>query len=151
MKVEIRPYLQSDFESIVILWRVAREISLPDIQLRKGHFFYEDVAYFRDHILPNNQVWVAADESGYPIGFMAIHNDLIDQLYLHPDHWRKGIGGQLLAHARTLSPHGLWLYTLQANLNAQSFYEKQGFKIAERGISPPPESEPDIKYVWQPA
>ena len=66
------------------------------------------------------------------------------------DAGRKGIGSLLLAHARALSPEGLWLYTLQVNLNARTFYEKHGFKIAELGISPPPESEPDIKYIWKP-
>ena len=149
MKIVIRPYQPTDFESLVILWRVAREISLPDFQRRKGYFFYEDVAYFREHILPANDVWVA-DADGRPVGFMAIHDDFIDHLYIHPDYWRKGVGGQLLAQARLLSPAGLWLYTLQVNLNAQAFYEKHGFKVAELGISPAPENEPDIKYVWKP-
>ena len=150
MKIDIRLYQPSDFEPVIILWRVAREFSLPDFQLRKGHFFYEDMAYFREHILPSNQIWVATDEKGHSLGFMAICNDFIDHLYIHPDHWRQGIGRQFLTQARTLSPQGLWLYTLQINLSARAFYEKNGFKVVELGISPPPESEPDVKYAWKP-
>ena len=150
MKIDIRLYQPLDFESVLILWRVAREISLPDFQLRKGHFFYEDMAYFRYHILPSDQLWVTADGSGAPLAFMAIKDDFIDQLYVHPDHWRKGIGKQLLEHARALSPQGLWLYTLQINSNARAFYEKNGFKAVEFGMSPAPENEPDVKYAWKP-
>jgi GNAT superfamily N-acetyltransferase len=148
MKAAIRLYQPTDFDALNILWRVSREVSLPDFQLRKGHFFHEDIAYFRRHVLPENQVWVAVDESNYPMAFMAIQADFIDQLYVHPDHWRKGLGAQLLAQARTLSPNRVWLYTLQVNLNARAFYEKNGFKTIEFGISPPPESEPDVKYEW---
>ena len=146
--VKIRAYRPEDFDVLTILWRVSRELSLPDFQLRKGHFFYEDIAWFRGHVLLDNQVWVAADETDRPVAFMAIKDDFIDDLYIHPDYWRKGIGRQLLAHARTLSPLHLWLYTLQVNLNARAFYEKNGFVITNLGISPPPENEPDVKYEW---
>lgn len=138
----------ADFDALIILWRISREVSLPDFQRRKGHFFHEDLAYFRTHVLPESQVWVITDESERPVAFMAIKEDFIDHLYVHPDHWRKGLGAQLIAHARTLSPRRLWLYTLQINLNARAFHEKNGFKALEFGISPAPENEPDVKYEW---
>jgi GNAT superfamily N-acetyltransferase len=148
MEVTIRLYQPADFESIVILWRISREKSLPDFQRQKGHFFYEDMDYFRDHVLVDNTVWVAVDSTHRPVAFMAIKGDFIDHLYVHPYSWRKGIGEQLLAHARTLSPRHLWLYTLQSNINARAFYEKHGFKAVKFGLSPAPENEPDIKYEW---
>jgi GNAT superfamily N-acetyltransferase len=148
MKTSIRLYQPADFDALTILWRVSREVSLPDFQLRKGHFFYEDIAYFRAHVLPANQVWVAADENDRPQAFMAMNIDFIDQLFVHPEHWRAGLGSQLLAQARQLSPQRLWLYTLQVNWNARAFYEKNGFRAVAFGVSPAPESEPDIKYEW---
>jgi len=152
MKINIRLYRTNDFDALVILWRISREKSLPDFQQRKGHFFYEDMDYFHNHILLQDQVWVVeAGESGRPLAFMAVKEDFIDDLYVHPDYWRKGIGQLLLRHARTLSPRRLWLYTLQINLNARAFYEINGFKAIEFGISPAPESEPDVKYEWLPA
>ena len=150
MKSDIRLYQPSDFDAIVILWRISREVSLPDFQRRKGHFFFEDINYFREHVLPQNQVWVVTDENNTVLGFMALQVDFIDQLYIQPAHWRKGLGAQLLDHARQLSPERVWLYTLQVNRNARAFYEKNGFKAVEFGISPAPESEPDVKYVWEP-
>jgi hypothetical protein len=30
-------------------------------------------------------------------------------------------------------------------------YEKHGFKAVKFGLSPPPESAPDVEYRWRPA
>jgi GNAT superfamily N-acetyltransferase len=136
----IRDFRSEDFDVLTILWRVAREKSLPDFQRRKGHFFYEDQDYFRDHILPQDQVWVVESEKR-PVAFMAMREDFIDHLYVHPDYQNRGIGQALLEH--------IWLYTLQSNLQARRFYEKNGFHAGQFGISPPPESEPDVQYHWR--
>ena len=108
-----------------------------------------DQDYFKNHILVKDDVWIAEIQSKL-VGFMAIQEDLIDHLYVDPDHWRHGIGKMLLDHARTLSPKHLWLYTLQVNTNARAFYVKNGFVAKKFGISPPPESEPDVEYHWNP-
>ncbi len=144
----IRDYLDSDFDAVTILWRVSREKSLPDFQRAKGHFFFEDRDYFQHKILKANKVWVASMD-GCVAAFMAMENEFIDQLYVHPDYWRQGIGEALIAHARKISPLHLWLYTLQVNLNARAFYEKHGFVAEKFGTSPPPESEPDVEYHWR--
>lgn len=144
----IRKYQAEDFNAVTILWRVSREKSLPEFQLEKGHFFYEDRNYFQHYVLKNNQVWVV-DWENRPVGFMAMNKDFIDQLYIDPDYQRRGIGKLLIDFAREQSPEHLWLYTLQINFIARTFYENNGF-IAERfGVSPPPESEPDVEYHWR--
>lgn len=143
----IRPYKSGDFEAVTLLWRRAREQALPEFQRRKGHTFAEDQAYFRDVILVNNDVWVA-EVDGTPAAFMAIAGDFIDQLYVDPERQRSGLGRALLEHARSLSPEHLWLYTLQINTNARAFYERNGFCALKFGLSPPPESEPDVEYHW---
>lgn len=145
----IRLYQPSDFERLTVIWRIARERATPQFQRTKGYFFYEDQAYFQHHILAENTVWVAVVQD-QPVGFMAIQADFIDQLFIHPDYWRQGIGRALLAHARQMSPSGLWLYTLQENLNARVFYRKNGFRAVHFGFSSPPENEPDVKYAWTP-
>jgi len=144
----VREYKRQDFDAVTILWRVAREKSLPDFQREKGHFFYEDQKYFRDQILRKNKVWVAESDN-HILAFIAIKDDFIDQLFIHPAHWRQGIGETLLNFARTKSPDHLWLYTLQVNVIARAFYEKNGFVAEKLGVSPPPESEPDVEYHWR--
>ncbi|HSK88458.1 MAG TPA: GNAT family N-acetyltransferase [Anaerolineales bacterium] len=144
----IRDYCAEDFDAVTILWRISRERSLPEFQNAKGHFFYEDQGYFRDHILKENKVWVV-ELNHRPVAFMAMQEDFIDQLYVHPDYQGRGIGKALLEYAHQLSPEHLWLYTLQINSRARVFYEQNGFVPEKFGISPPPESEPDVEYHWR--
>jgi ribosomal protein S18 acetylase RimI-like enzyme len=143
----IRAYKSDDFTAVTTLWRRAREQAFPEFQRRKGHTFAEDQAYFRDVILVNNDVWVA-EMTGNSVAFMAIAGDFIDQLYVDPNYQHRGLGKALLDHARSLSPDHLWLYTLQINTSGRAFYEKNGFRVFKLGISPPPESEPDVEYHW---
>jgi len=150
MSVEfvVRDYHSEDFDAVTILWRISREKSLPEFQMLKGHFFFEDQGYFQNHVLKNNQVWVV-EVDNRPVAFMAMNKEFVDQLYIHPDYWRQGIGNALLNLAREQSPEHVWLYTHQVNVNARAFYEKNGFVAEKFGVSPPPESEPDVEYHWR--
>jgi ribosomal protein S18 acetylase RimI-like enzyme len=143
--LNIRLYQAEDFDAVTLLWRRSKEESLPEVA--DDHTFEEDRAYFQNVILQHNQVWVA-EMDGTAAGFMAINGPLIDQLYIAPDFQHLGIGQAFLAHARSLSPEFLRLYTLQVNTRARAFYEKNGFRAVKFGISPPPESEPDVEYHW---
>ncbi len=143
----IREYRNEDFDAVTILWRIAREKLLPEGITDTGHNFYEDQAYLRDQILKKHRIWVVEIENR-PAAFMAMENDFIDQLYVHPRYQRRGIGVTLLDLARGQSPDHLWLYTLQSNVNARAFYEKNGFVPEKFGFSPPPENEPDVEYHW---
>jgi putative acetyltransferase len=147
LKIQIRLYKENDFNPVTLLWRRSRVVSLPDFQREKGYSFEMDQAYFKNHILVHDNVWIAEIHLT-PVGFMAIREDLIDHLYVDPDHWRQGVGKALLDHARSLSPQHLWLYTLQINTNARAFYVKNGFVAKKFGISPSPELEPDVEYHW---
>ena len=147
-KFFIREYRSEDFDAVTILWRISREKSLPQFQIHKGHFFYEDQNYFRDHVLTSNRIWVV-ELDDRPVGMMAMANDFVDQLYIHPDYQRRGIGEVLLNFAKQRSPEHVWLYTLQINVNARTFYEKHGFVAEKFGMSPPPENEPDVEYHWR--
>ncbi|MBT3314252.1 MAG: GNAT family N-acetyltransferase [Anaerolineae bacterium] len=146
--MKIRLYSPADFDTVTKLWRSAREIAFPEFQRTKGYSFEEDCAYFKNMLLKENDVYVT-ELDGIAVAFMAIKGDFIDQLYISPDHQRKGIGTALIAHARILSPEKLWLYTFQSNLNGRAFYERNGFIATKFGISPPPESEPDILFEWK--
>jgi len=131
------------------VWRRARLEALADFQARKGHTAEEDRAYFRRVILVENEVWVA-EVDGRAVGLIARAGDLIDQLYVAPEHQRQGVGQALLAHAKRLSPSGLRLHTFRSNDAARAFYERAGFVPVTFGISPAPESEPDVEYRWSP-
>jgi GNAT superfamily N-acetyltransferase len=150
MASSIREFCEDDFETVTRLWRAAREFAFPDFQCEKGHTFAEDCDYFRNVILQNNDIWVA-ELDGRVAGFLAIAGDFVDQLFVHPDFQGRGVGGDLLNHAKHLSPEHLFLYTFQVNVNGRAFYEKNGFVAVRFGVSPAPESEPDVEYHWRPS
>lgn len=145
----IRLYREEDFDVVVRFWFDAVQAAEPEIVQRMGYEFQGAREFFRNEIAPKNQLWVY-ELDGIPIGYLGIQNDFIDRLYVDPKHQRCGIGLALLEHARTLSPDHLWLYTDQSNKISRPFYEKNGFVATRFGVSPPPESEPDVEYHWYP-
>ena len=60
------------------------------------------------------------------------------------------MGTALIERARALAPDRLSLHTHQKNDKARAFYEKHGFRAVRFGVSPAPESEPDVEYEWRP-
>lgn len=145
----IREYRTDDFDAVTVLWRRARELAFTDFLREKGHTFEEDCRYFQDVILENNDIWVA-NLDGQVAGFLAIAGDFVDQLYIHPAFQRQGVGTNLIRHAKQISPFHLWLFTIQINTGGRAFYERNGFLPVRFGISPAPESEPDLEYHWRP-
>jgi putative acetyltransferase len=145
----VRRFRDEDFDPVTRFWRRAREVATPELTARLGYSFESDCNFFRNHVIPECELWVA-DQRGVPVGFMGLQQDFIDHLYVDPDFHRRGIGRAFLLLARRLSPNHLWLYTHQANEMARGFYEKNGFTAERLGVSPPPESEPDVEYHWRP-
>ena len=148
MQNTIRLYKPEDFEPITRLWFDAQTVAMPDMMARMDYKFDEAQAYFRNVIVLETQMWVY-ERDGVPLGFIAIQGELIDRLYVHPAYHRQGIGKALLMKARELLPEHIWLYTHVANKMARAFYEKNDFIAEGFGVSPVPESEPDVEYHWR--
>ncbi len=144
----IRPFREDDFEVVTALWFKAMHAAMPKMMKRMGFELEGAREYFRNAVIPEDQLWVyELDQT--PVAFLGIHDDFIDRLYVDPNFHRRGIGQALLDHARTLSPKHLWLYTHVANKMARAFYEKNNFVAEKFGVSPAPESEPDVEYHWR--
>jgi len=131
------------------MWRRSREDAQPWLEERMGHTFEDDLRYLGTVVARDSQVWIAAIEE-QPVGLLAIRDDLVGQLYVEPAFQGRGIGTALLDLAKELSPHGLSLFTHRRNARARAFYERRGFRAVAFGVSPPPESEPDVRYEWTP-
>lgn len=144
----IRLYREDDFEVVTTLWFKAMRAAMPELMKRMGFELEAARDYFRNAVIPDNQIWVY-ERDGVPLGFLAIHGEFIDRLYVDPAYHRQGIGQALLMKARELLPKHMWLYTHVANKMARAFYEKNGFVAEKFGVSPAPESEPDVEYHWR--
>ena len=148
MQPIIRLYKPEDFEDITRLWFEAETAAMPKLMARMGYKIEDAREYFRNVVVPENQIWVY-ERDGVPLGFLAIQGEFIDRLYVDPAYHRQGIGYALLMKARQLLPKHMWLYTHVANKMARAFYEKNGFVAEKFGVSPEPESEPDVEYHWR--
>ena len=105
---------------------------------------------FRRLLLPGSLLWVG-ETDGRVVAFLAMRASYIDRLYVDPPEQRKGWGTRLLEHARSISPRGLELHTHVENRVARALYEKHGFVAVGFGVSPAPESAPDVEYHWRPS
>lgn len=141
--------IEAETGTVVELWHATKKNAYPYLPLEQTRTLDDDSAFFHQKLLPRCDIWVA-EQQGRVVGFLAIRGSYIDRLYVLPSVQRSGIGTALIKHAMKLSPNGIELHTHQKNLAARRFYEKHGFLAINFGVSPPPESEPDVEYHWRP-
>ncbi|MBE0683379.1 MAG: GNAT family N-acetyltransferase [Anaerolineales bacterium] len=144
----IRLYRDDDFEVVTAFWYEAMHVAMPKMMKRMGFDLEGARSYFINAVIPDNQLWVY-ELDDKPVAFLGLEEDFIDRIYVDPNYHRRGIGQALLDLAKTLSPHHLWLYTHAANKMARAFFEKNNFIAENFGVSPAPESEPDVEYHWR--
>jgi ribosomal protein S18 acetylase RimI-like enzyme len=93
--------------------------------------------------LNNNEsvIYLARDEANTPVGFTQLfpsfssvsvqHSWILNDLFVSPDHRKKGTGKALLTAAKEFSvktkAKGILLETAMDNVNAQALYESQGY------------------------
>ncbi len=108
-------------------------------------------AWLREMVMVQNETWVAVEPGGTIAGFMALEDDMLDQLYLRPGRTGQGIGSRLVTLAKARRPAGLDLFTFQANAGARRFYERHGFEVADLDDGDRNEEhQPDVRYRWRP-
>jgi ribosomal protein S18 acetylase RimI-like enzyme len=144
----IRHFAEADFDALVALWHETNVLSYPYVRVHQQHTLADAARFFRFNILVECHVWVAASAAHQHLGLLALSGSWIRQLAVFPRFQRQGIGTALLQRAREHSPRQLRLYTFQRNLAARAFYVRNGFSAVARGVSPAPESEPDIEFCW---
>jgi len=148
MTIIVRPATAADADQVADIDLAARAEALPTV--RWAHTPDEVRAWIANVMLPGGKVWVA-EEAGVVVGYLAMKDDWVDQLYVRPGYWRRGIGTTLIRHAKQLRPDGLRLWCFQVNARARAFYAAHGFTVAEcTDGSGNEEREPDILFAWRP-
>jgi len=77
------------------------------------------------------ELWVLADASDAPIGFMGLDGGDVESLFLAPEVHRRGGGRRLIAHAAELRGE-LTVTVNEQNNGAVRFYEASGFVVEGR-------------------
>jgi ribosomal protein S18 acetylase RimI-like enzyme len=147
-KVGIRRARPEDLDAAVGVWERARwDAQQPWLEERMKYSHEGNLRHFRDVVMHENEVWLAVEDDAV-VGLLALGEHKVDQLHVEPRCQGRGVGTALLDRAKQLSPEGLTLFTHQRNDRARAFYERRGFRAVQFGVSPPPESEPGVKYAW---
>ena len=145
----IRPFQDQDEDAVVGVWYRSGRAAYHYLPNWQTLTLEPAGKIFRETIRPHCQIWVGARHE-HIVAFLALAGSQIDRMYVDPTEWRKGWGTRFINLAKTLHPSGLGLHTHQENHAAQKLYEKHGFRVVKFGLSPPPESAPDVEYHWRP-
>ncbi len=109
----------------------------------------EDRRYFAG-VVDGRETWVY-EESGQILGFAALTEATLTDIYVEPSRHRSGIGTALLEHAKRRRSAGFGLWVFQKNESARRFYEKHGLRLVRlTNGSNNEEREPDALYEWLP-
>ncbi len=105
--------------------------------------------WIRTVVIPEREVWLVEDAGSRPLGVLVLDEDWVDQLYVDPSFTGMGWGSRLIQLAKSRRPAGLQLWTFVTNTEAQRFYLRHGFVVAETTDgSGNEEKAPDIRFVW---
>jgi GNAT superfamily N-acetyltransferase len=135
----------ADMDAAARVHRTAFDRALP--WLAGLHTPEEDRWFFRARVFRTCEVWGAFDGAELT-GLLAFRDGWIDQLYVLPEAWGRGVGSELLQVAQR-SCQSLQLWTFQRNARARRFYHARGFSpVEETDGSRNEEKEPDVRYLW---
>ncbi len=143
--IGLRPARPEDAGEVASLFTASRRLLsfLPEL-----HTPEEDRGFIADHVFSTYLVTVATLD-GRIAGYMAEGPEWIEQLYMHPDNVRTGIGSALLALAK-MRQSRLELWCFAQNRAGCAFYEKHGFvRLYETDGSDNESRAPDIRYRWE--
>lgn len=131
-EINLRPATEADIEAIAAVWHAG----WPD-----GHLGHVPDQLLEHRRLPDflrlvpsriDTTTVAASDDGI-IGFVTIHDDEVEQMYVAKGARGSGVAAMLLTHAeRTIADRHdrAWLAVVAGNDRARRFYEKQGWHDA---------------------
>jgi ribosomal protein S18 acetylase RimI-like enzyme len=145
MNIAIRPYTNADFDVIASIWFdswnstgvVTQPVTLASLRKR----------------LPQEitRGWVIhlATIGSDVVGFLAVYENKLEQLFIVPGLQGNGLGKRLLDFAKAQNPQGFWLTTAADNDRAIRFYEREGLKRGEmaRHLKL---KHPIVRYDWLP-
>ncbi len=136
VEITHREFQTGDLEDIVRIKRSAQVHSMPYKQRVRSP---EDEAAYLRETADRCSVFVALKE-GVIVGFCAVGNGWIEQLFVDPNHHKNGVGSQLVSRSKELQSNLKALVDLQ-NISAAAFYERLGFF---RGAS----DTSSVEYEW---
>lgn len=124
---QIYPVFPEHYQEIMEVWEASVRAT--------HHFLLEaDIQYFKPLILNEFlkavDLFCVKDNSGAIVGFMGLHEESLEMLFIHPTMRGKGIGKLLTQRAIELGIRRVDVN--EQNPDALGFYQRQGFEVVSR-------------------
>jgi len=143
----LRRALLGDMPALAQLNMTTVRTSLPFVP--RVHPDDDVVSYFSGAFFAKAEFWMAEDEGGEALGYIAFRPDFVEHLFIRPQSQGQRVGVALLDKAKAGASE-LSLWTFQQNLRARRFYETHGFTIVvETDGQDNEEKLPDVLYRWR--
>src|SRR5262245_51987190 len=114
-------------------------LALWERSVRATHTFLGelDIAFYRpltaEYLAATDtEIWVLADASAAPMGFLGLGEHSIDALFLDPEYRGRSAGRLLVAHAQEILSGALTVDVNEQNDGGRRFYEALGFVVVGR-------------------
>ena len=124
----IRKFTQSDRDTVMNIWLTSNIQAHSFIPKEYWINHFEQVK----EILPQSTVYVY-EKNGSVQGFIGLTEHHIEGIFVEESMRGKGIGTQLLNHAKQLCS-SLTLQVYEKNQSALRFYFKEGFQIKKKQL-----------------
>ncbi|CAM5518538.1 acetyltransferase [Alcaligenes nematophilus] len=121
--MRIRHSRPEDGQRAVEIWRKAVDATHDFLSVQDRQEIDVMVCGF----LPQASLWLAVDETDYPLAFMLLEQGHMQALFVDPDSRGTGVGKALVLHGLSLHP-SMTTDVNEQNEQAVGFYEKMGFK-----------------------
>ena len=142
----IRRARPGDVEAVVRIFHESRAEAMPWLPLLHTH--EEDVAWFS--ALLAGEAWVF-EADGAPIGYAAMRDGELHDLYVAPEAQGRGVGSALFAHVQRAYPGGFRFWVFRDNSRARAFYDARGCVVVASSEDDNEERLPDVQYEWAPS
>ena len=130
MTVTLRPGTSDDAPAVADIWHAGWHVSHPG-HVPDGLTERRTLAAFHERSPKRVGDTTVAEVDGDVAGFIMVVGDEVEQIYVCPAHFGKGVAGTLMAEAERQVADGgydvAWLAVAIGNVHARAFYEKQGW------------------------
>jgi putative acetyltransferase len=116
---------------------------LPDL-----HTMEEHLEWFGAVL--GGEAWVF-EQDGVLVGYAAMKDGELHDLYVAPEAQRRGVGSALFEHVQAAYPGGFRFWVFRDNTRARPFYDARGCVVVDSSDGNNEEQLPDVLYEWLPS
>jgi putative acetyltransferase len=144
----LRDFAEADLPALIDLWAAAWIATGLAIDFDARRAWIDD--RLRTLRAKGDMIIVGLGADCRPAGFVTIDpsGGYLDQLCVAPAERGSGLASSLLDEAKRHAPSVVELDVNEANSRARRFYEREGFLVVGRGVSPH-SGLPTLKMRWR--